>query len=87
MEIYEEFGLTEKSVPVLFDKKTHTIVNNESAEIVRMLGLHAAALGSTHTGDVPNLYPERLREAIDETSDWIYHDINNGAYKVKCVHV
>jgi glutathionyl-hydroquinone reductase len=78
-EIYDSFGMTEKSVPILFDKQTGTIVNNESAEIVRMLGLHREALGTTFA-EVPTLSPEALQSQIDETSDWIYHAINNGAY-------
>jgi glutathionyl-hydroquinone reductase len=47
-----------------------------------MLGLHCEALGTTFA-EVPTLYPEALQSQIDETSDWIYHAINNGAYKVE----
>ncbi len=83
-EIYEAEGATEKSVPILYDKKTHRIVNNESAEIVRMLNAHAAALGS-RLSDVerPNLYPDNaaLRSEIDALNADIYTAINNGAYK------
>lgn len=66
------------TVPVLWDKKLGTIVNNESAEIIRMLN------GSFQTWarhpDV-DLYPAPLRTAIDETNAWVYADINNGVYR------
>lgn len=78
-DVYALEGSAEKSVPVLFDKKTKRIVNNESAEIVRMLGQHAHALGGKCTGLV--LYPEPLRAEIDELNQQIYVAINNGAYK------
>lgn len=83
-QIYEAEGSDEKSVPVLFDRKTKRIVNNESAEIVRMLGQQARALGSTLTGAaLPDLYPDdaALRAEIDALNDAIYTAINNGSYK------
>lgn len=83
VEIYDELGIEQKSVPILFDKKTRTIVSNESADIVRMLGTHAIALGSTMSPP-PVLYPTEhaSREGgIDEVNEWVYHTINNGAYK------
>ena len=83
VEIYDELGIEQKSVPILFDKKTRTIVNNESAEIVRMLGTFAKELGS-NMSPPPVLYPAEhtTREGgIDEVNEWIYHTINNGAYK------
>ncbi|WP_209017885.1 hypothetical protein [Roseibium aggregatum] len=46
-QIYRAEGSDERSVPVLYDKKQQCIVNNESAEIIRMLNAHAGALGST----------------------------------------
>ena len=78
-DIYGLEGATEKSVPVLFDKKTQRIVNNESADIVRMLGEHAHALGAKCTG--LELYPEPLQDQIDTLNQQIYVAINNGAYK------
>ncbi|MEO0691520.1 MAG: glutathione S-transferase C-terminal domain-containing protein [Pseudomonadota bacterium] len=86
-DIYAAEGSDERSVPVLYDKKTQTIVSNESAEIVRMLGLRAAALGSTlSTADLPDLYPTGpadadLRAEIDDLNAAIYVAINNGSYK------
>ena len=77
-EIYEMCGFEkEKSVPILFDKKTKQIVNNESAEILRMLGKQSAALG----GRSLDLYPSGKEADIDTINEWVYTDINNGAYK------
>jgi putative glutathione S-transferase len=77
-EIYEKCGDTHHkyTVPVLFDKKTKTIVNNESSEIIRMLTEFKPA----RNADL-DLYPEDLREKIDEINEWIYNSINNGVYK------
>lgn len=85
--IYEAEGSSEKSVPVLYDKKTGRIVSNESAEIVRMLDRLADPLGSTLAGaDRPGLYPAGAdnadrRSEIDRLNELIYGAINNGAYK------
>ena len=83
-EIYQLQGSNEQSVPILYDKKQKCIVNNESAEIIRMLNEHAQSLGSRFdNGERPDLYPDdsRLRERIDELNELIYTGINNGAYK------
>ncbi len=79
-DIYRTEGSDEQSVPILYDKKTRRIVNNESAEIVRMLDRQAQALGGT--SDL-RLYPEDegLRSEIDALNKLIYVTINNGAYK------
>ena len=68
------------SVPILWDKKTNSIVNNESAEILRILAkeFDAYATGPYASYD---LYPEALRPVIDAANEWIYSDINNGVYK------
>ncbi|MCE0813528.1 glutathione S-transferase family protein [Buttiauxella sp. S04-F03] len=65
------------TVPVLWDKKTQTIVSNESAEIIRMLNTAFDAQGA-RAGDY---YPTALRSQIDELNSWIYDSINNGVYK------
>ena len=65
------------TVPVLWDKKLGTIVNNESAEIIRMLNGQFNDL----TGVTQDFYPARHRSEIDAINDRIYHDINNGVYK------
>jgi len=64
------------TVPVLWDKHTDTLVNNESADIVRMLN---SGFGSLATG--PDLYPEALRADIDALNDQIYPGLNNGVYR------
>ncbi|MCU4717259.1 glutathione S-transferase family protein [Halapricum hydrolyticum] len=65
------------TVPVLWDKQEETIVNNESKEIMRMLG--------TEFGDVADrdvdLYPEGYREEVDRIIEAIYEPINNGVYR------
>jgi len=83
-DIYRLEGSEERSVPILYDRRAGRIVNNESAEIVRMLGRAAGALGSTlPQGARPDLYPEdaALRAEIDRLNELIYVGINNGAYK------
>lgn len=66
------------SVPVLWDKKARTIVNNESSDIIRMFN---SAFDALATNAVPDLYPEDRREEIDAVNEVVYHDINNGVYK------
>jgi putative glutathione S-transferase len=65
------------TVPVLWDKKTGTIVSNESAEIIRMFNSAFNEL----TGNTDDYYPEALREEIDTINARVYDDINNGVYK------
>jgi glutathionyl-hydroquinone reductase len=64
-------------VPVLWDKKTRTIVSNESSEIIRMFNDAFAQL-ATHDLD---LYPAPLREEIDRVNAYVYDNINNGVYR------
>jgi putative glutathione S-transferase len=65
------------SVPVLWDKERHTIVNNESPEIIRMLNSSFAAL----TNDRADYYPEDLRAEIDRINARVYNDVNIGVYR------
>ncbi|KAL0135806.1 glutathione S-transferase [Mucor lusitanicus] len=68
------------TVPVLWDKKLETIVNNESSEIIRMFNTaFNQYLDKEHAER--NYYPESLRKEIDENNEWIYDTINNGVYK------
>lgn len=66
------------TVPVLWDKQTKTIVNNESAEIIIMLNseFNEFALNPTL-----NLYPEELKSKIDWWNQKIYNSVNNGVYR------
>lgn len=65
------------SVPILWDKKTKVIVNNESSEIIRMFNNAFNDI----TGNTIDLYPEHLREKIDAVNELVYQSINNGVYK------
>ena len=65
------------TVPVLWDRETGRIVNNDSAHIVRMLNREWDAWGDASV----DLYPEALRAEIDALNEWIYEDLNNGVYK------
>lgn len=65
------------TVPILWDKQTHTIVSNESAEIIRMFNSAFNEL----TGNTLDFYPKELGKEIDEMNDRIYHTLNNGVYK------
>jgi glutathionyl-hydroquinone reductase len=65
------------TVPILWDRKAGTIVNNESREIIRMFGTEFGALGDPSV----DLCPADLRPAIDATIDAIYAPINNGVYR------
>ncbi len=81
-QLYQREGSDEQSLPVLYDKTTQRIVNNESAEILRMLDAHADAMrGDTPSG--PTLFPDdpALQSAITDLNERIYVTINNGAYK------
>ena len=83
-DIYRADGSEEQSLPILYDKQAGRIVNNESADILRMLNASARALGSTLSdGERPDLYPDDadLRIEIDELNRLNYTAINNGAYK------
>jgi putative glutathione S-transferase len=65
------------TVPVLWDRKTRRIVNNESSEIIRMLNSEFDEFGNRAL----DLYPEALRSGIDETNALVYDAINNGVYR------
>ncbi|KAL3439696.1 glutathione S-transferase [Aspergillus insuetus] len=68
------------SVPVLWDTKVETIVNNESAEIVHMFNSTFDSLIDEEYRRV-NLVLPPLKSSIDEMIPWIYDEINNGVYK------
>lgn len=69
------------SVPVLWDKKTKTVVNNESSEIIQMLNSEFNDFCKTEEQRAMDLYPEHLRKEIDSINEWVYRDINNGVYR------
>ena len=65
------------TIPVLWDKKTGTIVNNESSEIIRMFNSGFDGIGAA-AGDY---YPKDLRPRIDAVNERVYDTLNNGVYK------
>lgn len=65
------------TVPVLWDKQTNTIVNNESREVMRMLN---TKFGSVAKHDI-DLCPSDIQAKVEETLDAIYQPINNGVYR------
>ncbi|WP_299689539.1 glutathione S-transferase family protein [uncultured Tateyamaria sp.] len=65
------------TVPILWDKTQETIVNNESAEIIRMFNSAFDGI----TGNTDDYWPEALRDDIASVNDRIYDTLNNGVYK------
>ncbi len=65
------------TVPLLWDRQTRTIVNNESSEIIRMLNSAFDAWGDAAL----DLYPEALRAEIDAINAFVYDAVNNGVYR------
>lgn len=65
------------TVPILWDKRTSRIVNNESREIMRMLDTELEGCAQNHA----SLAPPELREQIDQVLDAIYMPVNNGVYR------
>nr|WP_294528196.1 glutathione S-transferase family protein [uncultured Rhodopila sp.] len=65
------------TVPILWDKHTQAIVNNESGDIIRMLGTAFDQVGA-RPGD---FYPAALRQEIDAVNQRVYDTLNNGVYK------
>ncbi len=65
------------TVPVLWDKKTQTIVSNESSEIIRMLNSEFESLSNSSA----DYYPTAHQDEIDQVNERIYNTINNGVYR------
>ena len=65
------------TVPILWDKKTETIVSNESSEIIRMFNSAFNHL----TGNTDDYYPAELHDSIHAVNDRVYDSINNGVYR------
>jgi glutathionyl-hydroquinone reductase len=79
-EIYTKAHATytgRATVPLLWDKHRQTIVNNESADIVRMMNSGFGMLAE----DSLDLYPDDLGSEIDALNDQIYERLNNGVYR------
>jgi len=65
------------TVPIVWDKQQHTIVTNESKEIIRMFNSAFDDVGAVGA----DYYPEEHRAEIDELNEVIYETVNNGVYK------
>ena len=68
------------TVPVLWDKKKHTIVNNESSEIIRIFNSAFNDLLPKDKADL-DFYPNQYQAEIDELNQWIYDDINSKVHR------
>ena len=68
---------TRVTVPILWDKKTGSIVSNESSEIIRMFNTAFDEL----TGNTTDYWPAEMRGDIEIVNERIYHTFNNGVYK------
>ncbi len=66
------------TVPVLWDKKTNSIVSNESSEIIRMLN---SAFDQVGGDTMVDFWPEDLRDEIEAINAPIYDNVNNGVYR------
>lgn len=65
------------TVPVLWDKKTQRIVNNESSQIIRIFNESFNQI----TGNKDNYYPQELQQKINAINELVYEKINNGVYR------
>jgi putative glutathione S-transferase len=65
------------TVPVLWDRNTERVINNESAEILRMLNFEFEAFATSSV----DFYPQPLRDEIDALNERIYETVNNGVYR------
>lgn len=72
---YPESGVT---VPAIVDTTTGQVVTNDFHQIVKDL---VTEWTEHQRPDAPDLWPEELRDEIEEVSDLVYHDVNNGVYK------
>ncbi|MFL2818979.1 MAG: glutathione S-transferase family protein, partial [Candidatus Puniceispirillales bacterium] len=68
---------TKATVPILWDKKTHSVVNNESSEIIRIMN----SAFNNITKNYDDYYPDNLKNEIDDINKIIYENVNNGVYK------
>jgi putative glutathione S-transferase len=66
------------TVPAIVDIPTGNVVTNNFPQITIDLSLEWTKY---HRSGAPELYPERLREEIDEVNDFVYRDVNNGVYR------
>jgi putative glutathione S-transferase len=65
------------TVPIFWDKKNETIVNNESSEIIRILNSGFNDLIDDPAKKKLDFYPEEHRKEIDELNSWVYDTVNS----------
>ncbi|WP_326568746.1 glutathione S-transferase C-terminal domain-containing protein [Amycolatopsis rhabdoformis] len=66
------------TVPAIVDVPTGKVVTNDFKQMTLDLSLEWRAY---HREGAPDLYPEPLRDEIDDVADKVFHDVNNGVYK------
>ncbi|MDO4288266.1 MAG: glutathione S-transferase C-terminal domain-containing protein [Eubacterium sp.] len=66
------------TVPALIDVKTGKVVNNDYH---RLTNYFETAFKEFQAPDAPELYPEALRDEIDQLNDWLFDNVNNAVYK------
>ena len=67
------------TVPAIIDVPTGAVVTNDFSQITLDLSTEWSAF---HREGAPDLYPEKLRDEIDEVAELVYTDVNNGVYRV-----
>ncbi len=80
-EIYKETDPAYEgraTVPTVVDVTTRQVVNNDYFKLTNYL---ETAWSKYHKPGAPDLYPEQLRQEIDELNDVLFHEVNNGVYK------
>ena len=60
------------TIPIVWDKIKGTIVSNESSEIIRMFNTEFNEFCKTPEQKALDLYPDSLKEKIDDVNSWIY---------------
>jgi putative glutathione S-transferase len=64
------------TVPILWDNKLNTVVNNESSEIIRIFNTAFNHLLPADKAMV-DIYPEAYRQEIDSINEWVYDTVNS----------
>jgi putative glutathione S-transferase len=80
-EIYQETDpeyTGRATVPTIVDVKTRKVVNND---YFKLTNYWETVWKPFHKEGAPDLYPEELRDQIDELNDIIFNEVNNGVYK------
>jgi putative glutathione S-transferase len=66
------------TVPALVEESTGEVVTNDFPQMTIDLSLEWT---DHHREGAPELYPDHLRDEIDEVNSWVYSDVNNGVYR------